>query len=116
MSLCQAKRGFFTLYDCPKDVSKTCEECNRELCTEHFPDTLTLCIECVAKQNADSDNLAVRSYQIRHENLLKKETSPIYFGTNLTDYYDQYDLRSFDMELSNIADMADSPDEIFFDS
>ncbi len=97
MSSCQAKRGFFTLYDCPKLADKTCSKCNRELCNEHFPDSLTACVECTAKQQTNSDNLAVRSYQVRHQNLLKKEPSNIYFGKNLTEYYDQYDLRAFDI-------------------
>lgn len=116
MSSCQAKRGFFTLYDCPKESVRECPTCHRQLCDEHFPSTLTECVECAAKQSEESDNIVVRSYQVRHQNLIKKSTSNIYFGHQLSDYYDRYDLRAFDIELSNIGDLVDSPDEIFFDS
>ena len=116
MSSCQAKRGFFTLYDCPKEGTKQCPTCHRQLCEEHFPNSLTECVECAAKQTEPSDNVVVHSYQVRHKNLLNSSTSNIYFGSNLNDYYDQYDLRAFDIELSNLGDLVDSPDEIFFDS
>ena len=65
---------------------------------------------------AESDNVVIRSYQVRHKNLLSKGTSNIYFGHSLSEYYDQYDLRAFDLELGSLSDMVDSPDEIFFDS
>lgn len=116
MSLCQAKRGFFTLYDCPKESTKNCPTCERELCEEHFPASLEKCVECSAVIKNASNNGVIRSYQLRHENLLQKNASNIYFGDSLSEYYDQYDLRAFDIELGNLSDMVDSPDEIFFDS
>jgi len=116
MSLCQAKRGFFTLYDCPKESKKQCTTCQRNLCEEHFPNTFSKCVECSAKVKDTSDNVVIRSYQVRHQNLLRKSTSNIYFGDSLTEYYDQYDLRAFDLELGSLSEMVDSPDEIFFDS
>lgn len=116
MSLCQAKRGFFTLYDCPKEAVNTCSGCDRTLCLEHFPQKNKKCLECLAAEVKNTKDVAVKSYQERHKTLSHEGTASIYIGSDLTSFYDQYDLRSFDIELSNIGDMADSPDEIFFDS
>lgn len=129
-TVCQAKRGFFTLYDCGKASVSECTGCGRALCAEHFPEKLPACLECEAKRQpalqfstSESHNKQVESpyhdlltaYSLRNTSL-EKADSALYLGQTLGDYYQSYDLRSFDIELSNIADLADSPDEIFFDS
>ena len=131
---CEAKRGFFTLYDCGKPATKTCSLCQRSLCGEHFPKQLNCCIECEAES---LDNIAfttlddepeilpeqarplhnlVAAYRSRREYLIKEKGKSIYLGQNLHQYYTPFDLRSFDTELSQVEELADSPDEVFFDS
>ena len=130
--MCEAKRGFFTLYDCGKEARVRCKSCQRQLCLEHFPVKQSQCLECEAKSKqqvafTNSGNYQKRQETVPHQDLLAayhkrdkclsdKDRKDIYLGRNLSDYYKAYDLRSFDVELSNIADLADSPDEVFFDS
>jgi len=118
MKQCESKRGFFVLYDCQKESMKICPDCNRHLCLEHYQQSDDLCLECQAKSAKidKNDYSQVSGYKIRQRRLSDNDTSVFYFGTELGAYYDSYDIRSFDMELANVADMADSPDEIFFDS
>ena len=122
MKQCQAKRGFFSLYDCPKQGVSTCKRCRRLLCHEHLPQNRKICYECASQaklKTADSysiDKQITDTYRLRTEHLKNKDNKTIYFGTDLGDYYSSYDIRTFDIELSNIADMADSPDELYFDS
>jgi|GEM_PF-3511929 len=129
---CDAKRGFFTLYDCGKSSQAQCSSCQRQLCLEHFPQKLSRCLECEAQALTPAPALAsehetaesvpqthldlIKAYQQRDQLLTEHKGSAIYLGTNLGQYYQAYDLRSFDIELSNISDLADSPDEVFFDS
>lgn len=132
--MCEAKRGFFTLYDCGKPSAVVCTGCKRPLCAEHHPEKLSVCLECEAKKHGgidfptvekDYDTSGVEekplqnllaAYKNRQQSLSKEKGKAIYLGKNLNDYYKPYDLRSFDIELSNIADLSDSPDEVFFDS
>lgn len=130
---CDAKRGFFTLYDCGKPAPAQCSACKRNLCSEHFPKGISRCVECAAKakmssQFANSDKAEIEAearssyhdlmvaYRNRETQLKKNKGSSIYLGKNLGAYYQHFDIRSFDIELSSIADMSDSPDEVFFDS
>ena len=128
---CDAKRGFFTLYDCGKPSQAQCSSCERQLCFEHFPQKLSRSLECEAQaltpasasehqssaEPASETHLdLIKAYQQRDQLLTEHKGSAIYLGTNLGQYYQAYDLRSFDIELSNISDLADSPDEVFFDS
>lgn len=122
---CEAKRGFFTLYDCPKPADETCNKCKRKLCHEHKPLGDSLCLECVAKgktiKKSEKEEVSARdhlvnAYVYRNKALHDNKGTTIYFGHELTSYYSAFDLRSFDIELSRIAEMTDSPDEIFFDS
>ena len=116
--ICQAKRGFFTLYDCPKESAQQCDDCGRKLCLEHQPKSNNFCLECVAKKkNTDEiKDPLVQSYSIRDTMMKDKEYKPIYLGKSISEYYSSYDIRAFDVELASIADMADSPDELFYDS
>ncbi len=118
MKTCESKRGFFILYDCKKESTDICPECKRHLCPEHFQISEKICYECQAKSvsNEKDTYSQLESYRIRQKRLSDDERTVFYFGTDLGSYYDSYDIRSFDMELANIADMDDSPDEIFFDS
>ena len=119
---CESKRGFFTLYNCPKPAASQCSECCRNLCAEHLPKEASICLECQAQKHveqdaaAGSENLLLQSYHLRHVMMSEASYKPIYLGDSLTDYYSSYDVRAFDVELASIADMADSPDELFFDS
>lgn len=123
MKNCQAKRGFFTLYDCGKEDRAVCLTCKRSLCHEHFPEDMKECLECFALKNSFIDKETpmsrqhlVTAYKARQNMLRENKGKTIFLGSDLDQFYSQYDLRSFDLELSSIAEMADSPDEIYFDS
>ena len=115
MSQCQGKRGFYTLYDCGKRAVGACSVCERSLCGEHLSNS-GVCYECIAASKQAQENLNVRPYAMRHRMYLNKNFQPVHFGIELSSYYDQYDVDSFNIELASIADMAGSPDELFYDS
>lgn len=116
MSQCEAKRGFFTLYDCTKEANRTCAECGRTVCNEHMSIKQSICYECLAKSMSAIDEPHIHAYQLRHVMLTQHKGQSIHFGTELSEYYDLYDISSFDIKLAKITEMADSPDELFFDS
>jgi len=121
MNTCEAKRGFFTLYDCPKDVCVQCSECKRQLCAEHSDKEKQLCLECIAKKSdhensLDSASLTRQAYQARSKSMADKRENTVYFGSDLHSYYSKSNIRSFDIELSELSELSDSPDELYFDS
>ena len=115
---CHAKRGFFTLYDCGKDAQKQCSHCQRFLCHEHFPREQEICLECQAQRTSakNSSDLIVSTYRERHDLMSSASYKPIYYGTDLIKYYSAYDARAFDVELSSLTEVQDSPDELYYDS
>ena len=116
--ICEAKRGVFTLYDCPKESAQQCSDCERFLCLEHQLKSNERCLECLSKKTnlTEIEDPLIKSYRIRDTMMKDKEYKPIYLGKSISKYYSSYDIRAFDVELASIADMADSPDELFYDS
>jgi hypothetical protein len=52
LDLCACKRGFFTLRDCGKPATTSCQLCSRRVCDEHLAPRVDtrVCVECAAKQ------------------------------------------------------------------
>ncbi|WP_026912445.1 hypothetical protein [Patulibacter minatonensis] len=52
---CACKRGFFTLRDCERAATRTCDVCRRRICDEHRAPRVqaTVCVECSARQAED---------------------------------------------------------------
>ena len=78
------------------------------------------CLECSAQvwkqdKGYDSRLLTENAYKVRKDSL-KENSQTIYFGKDLGTYYSDYDISAFDVEFSDLAEMSDSPDEIYFDS
>lgn len=49
---CACKRGFFTLRDCDRPATTTCDLCSRRVCDEHLAPRVQarVCVECAARQ------------------------------------------------------------------
>ena len=115
MPQCEAKRGFFVLYDCTKEAAVQCSGCKRHLCNEHHLPGDPRCLECEAKRK-ESDHEMVEVYRERHQMHRNENQRTIHLGSGLGDYYDRYDIHSFNLALASVADLSDAPDESFFDS
>jgi hypothetical protein len=53
---CACKRGFFTLRDCERTATRTCDVCRRRVCGDHLAPRVqaTVCVECSARQDEDA--------------------------------------------------------------
>lgn len=118
MALCEGKRGLFSLYDCKKEANHQCKQCQRALCNEHIANDKLICYECLANQEdgENAQDLQSIPYKLRDKMMRSKEFRPIHFGDKLSEYYNAFDARTFSVELASVVDVADSPDELFFDS
>lgn len=110
MTKCHMKRGFFFLRECDHPARETCCECGQTFCSEHLrihPEKQApVCLDCLGKQiQAAKDKTRYRShshgsawcYGYRH-NYYDHGYHPYYTGELLEndDFFDQYDVRSFD--------------------
>lgn len=110
MTNCNMKRGFFFLRDCDHPARETCCECGKAFCSEHLkihPEKQApVCLDCLGKQmQTAKDQTRYNSYNrgslwcygYRH-NYYDDGYHPFYSGRNheRDEFFDQYDVRSFD--------------------
>ncbi|MDB5032916.1 MAG: hypothetical protein JWQ98_157 [Chlorobi bacterium] len=118
MSKCAVKRGILTLRDCGEEGINTCSICARPVCAEHtrIRSSDTICVECFAKgeeeaksakgpkapnahppvaRNEEEWNDPDWAYSYRHYYYMNSSYNPFYPGHYYSDYYDDYDVRSF---------------------
>jgi len=116
MERCRAKRGFFSLRDCGEMSVRPCELCGRPMCSQHLSPMsgFTRCLDCEGRQ-AEKEVIEPRSsqqadqplsdpswphrYRGRYYN--RSGYGPIYTGRYYDPYYDNYDTRSFDPDMSS---------------
>ena len=108
---CMCKRGFFVLRDCGNPAERPCQRCARPVCREHLSPHagMLACVECVAREEQMTDDPSCDAgwaYRYRHRYYTQHDYDPIYIGTAAGDYYDDYDFRSFDREVTD--DVAES--------
>ncbi|HET6148927.1 MAG TPA: hypothetical protein VFH68_15425 [Polyangia bacterium] len=99
---CQCTRGFFTLRPCAADAPLVCPHCQRRICAEHWRagSVPPCCVECAARaeeaRSLDDDYDSYWFHSYRHGYYRSHGYRPIYVGTQVDPYYDQYDARGFD--------------------
>lgn len=59
---CAGKRGFFTLRDCDRPATATCDLCGRRMCHEHLAPRVDarVCVECAARQAEEAATVDLR--------------------------------------------------------
>lgn len=110
---CKVKKGLLFLKDCGKKAKKSCEVCNRPVCSEHRLDyeNKIYCPECAEKQKIHSSHLNVRDARTRREYYDDCAYIPIYYGNSR--FYSDSDFETFEdqeiIEYDN--DFSDDIDE-----
>jgi hypothetical protein len=135
---CAVKRGIVVLRDCGERADDTCVECKRSICQEHtrFLSGETLCVECHARKSEESTQEKAANgkkkamaqneyddtwddhawpYYYRHHYYTNYGYSPFYHGHYYDSYYDDYDVRAFDEEMTDINDVDEEAGG-FYDS
>lgn len=128
MNECMSRQGFFSLRPCGEPAATSCATCGRMVCASHLSpgSGFTSCLDCVARgvegnvlnppgnQTGDEREWA---YGYRRGYYASHSYSPFYDGDDGDDdYYDDYDLRSFDRDLGSTSagaagtDADDAPD------
>lgn len=122
MARCAVKRGFFVLRDCAELAPAVCTACSRPMCPAHTSLAGSVCVECSARQEELSEDDMRRRlddvdwwadarapYYYRHRYYSREHYRPVNLGT-LDDYYDDYDVRSFEKGETEALDAeAESP-------
>ena len=127
MKGCECRSGFFALRDCDQVVARTCSRCNRGVCSHHLSPAsdFTVCLDCWARdydKNAPEQVFGNRkaafdedwTYAYR-QTYYRSGYRPIYTGTAASSYYNTYDMRSFDDDVTPRSD-DDVSDSGFGDS
>jgi hypothetical protein len=136
---CAVRRGFFVLRDCGEPPVGICSQCQRSVCLAHSAGAATgligsalagdsalraaadslVCLECQSRQIAMTDPTRRSSwrdtsgsdyYSYRHGYYSTYGYNPIYTGSRQDDYYDDYDIRSFDQDSQAAPAEQDSSD------
>jgi hypothetical protein len=121
MATCIVRKGFLTLRDCGETAATNCATCGRPACPKHLsPSTgFTVCLECASKKATDQPVLEDDDYGSDWAYRYRRRYYsagyiPIYMGSST---YDDYDVRSFDSDMNDIAqDQDDSSTASFGDS
>ena len=119
MLSCQSKSGFFSLRDCDQPPLNNCATCGRPTCMRHMSPAsgMTNCLDCGARQQEPQQQTEEEdavpagasasgeyddewTYGYRHR-YYAAGYAPIYAGHHYSNYYDDYDTRSFDSDMSD---------------
>ena len=101
MARCLVKVGFLILSDCEEPAGHTCSSCDRSVCGRHFVGEEGQCVECSAKRvaAAELDQLDDRWVHKQREKFYAETYYlPIARGHWYEGYYDDLDVRGFDLE------------------
>lgn len=119
MDNCNMKRGFFFLRECDHPAREECRVCGKAFCNEHLrihpQQNAPVCLDCLGKQiqgakdkSCYKDQYQTWGYGYRH-NYYQQDYTPFYVGhrNSNDDFFDNYDVRSFDTSSENDPDAED---------
>jgi hypothetical protein len=98
MSVCAARKGFLTLSDCGKSVTRNCANCGRGMCSEHLAAQTgySLCLDCAAAKTEVKEGDYDPLWAHRYRNAYYTSTGflPVYGAAMMFDRSDRMSFTS----------------------